>query len=1238
MKLGLGMSDQKQSKLVFLSIYLFCTVFTNTVHAAGLIEDTLKELRKKSDPAAQLLSVGIQEWQKKLANLEQEKNQLSTTESEFKQTTDKQLREINALLGTIYRELKEEGKEEDEFLTTYRSLLTKRADSLREQQRERENLIRQIQEHIALLKGYLDNPKFEQFKKENKLEEHEEGYPFEEVQRINRLITDHEKTLTYLLEQEKNAIAERESRKKSLTTSTDAIKQLEALSKQSASDKKNSDSKQLPDDFGFTKDQQQKLNSAQEKLTRTQHALFELRFKESEHYVGLVKTKIFIENPQIDLLKEYGRRVKEGIKIREVDLAQAKELLTKKIQEAAIKKETYRREIEYIESERKKREAALAEFAQKVGVSLGHDIDEWEKQPDNTVASYSTIYQIGKESERIQLLDAKKSSLVAHINAEEQHIQYETLITAIKETLYMLASDRQGIEDIVIEDKKKYEVARSQARAGLASFNTNKNSITDDLNIQKKSLDSLKAHQSRFELLKTTVFSDHTTDFLNVSNFLASALRDAQSQIDLFSQTIVIYVDIISILNALDMQLTFVLSRLEEASLWRRSEDAISWTGIKQSLTDMERFATGINRYILSFKVQSCINAFNRLLQHKTNFLLFLFKIIGLIILLMGLRKLFFYLYQSFMVLAVSSVGITKKIIFFITSILNLYNRHFMSLSLWITLCIYTQKYITLDPYPAILFYLMTLGYWLYIFSRFMRYLIALNKEYDHQFFSQEFEDKELTIITLVGYSTLWLVLLSTAFGHFMRTGYYRSELPAVLLALNYILIQTAVIFLCITRERLLAIIPRRSELGDTLYGLVNRYYYLIVLILVAIVVMINPKIGFGKLVVYMLACLAYTIGLLWSLLVIYRGCKRIAWAIFFEADHGAAKERFDYAKTGFGFFMLLLLCTLFLTWAVFTLRIWGYVIELTDIKNWLGRPLLLKDSATPLTMISVFYIIGFVLAGLIASFIADRFILDKIFDLLFVEAGVQNTIESITRYIIVTASILIGFQSVGLGVLVSYAFGALILSIGWVLKDPIGDFIAYFIILVQRPVKIGDYVRIDEQTMGVVRKINSRTVILRRKNSVTIIVPNTKILNASVVNWNYSRSFVAIDDIILTTVYNVDPEFVRSTILVVLEQNVHILKNPKPIIRLDDFSERGYVFTVRGFLSADYTLQRWSIASDIRFALVAAFNKNNIKLAVPVRIIMQETEQLSFGNNDKDGSHQHQTAGTSFGEDFEGK
>ena len=136
---------------------------------------------------------------------------------------------------------------------------------------------------------------------------------------------------------------------------------------------------------------------------------------------------------------------------------------------------------------------------------------------------------------------------------------------------------------------------------------------------------------------------------------------------------------------------------------------------------------------------------------------------------------------------------------------------------------------------------------------------------------------------------------------------------------------------------------------------------------------------------------------------------------------------------------------------------------------------------------------------------------------------------------------------------------------------------------------------------MGVVRKITPRSVILRRKNSTTIIVPNSYIVSKSIENWNYVRNFIAINDIMLFVYFKEDAQKVKAILQVATEEHPNVLKNPRSIIRLTNFSECGYEFMVRCFISSAYTLEMWDIGSDIRLLIAKAFRENGIEFAIPM-------------------------------------
>ena len=144
----------------------------------------------------------------------------------------------------------------------------------------------------------------------------------------------------------------------------------------------------------------------------------------------------------------------------------------------------------------------------------------------------------------------------------------------------------------------------------------------------------------------------------------------------------------------------------------------------------------------------------------------------------------------------------------------------------------------------------------------------------------------------------------------------------------------------------------------------------------------------------------------------------------------------------------------------------------------------------------------------------------------------------------------------------------------------------------------------LNEEIMGVVRHITPRSVIIRKKNSTTILVPNSHFITNSITNWSYSKTFLGFNDILLTVTYEADPHFVKEIILKTLDSHMAILKNPSPVVMLSDFAENGYEFTLRGYISAEKVLDQFMIASDVRIELVKALKNNNIEIARPIRYI----------------------------------
>ena len=256
-----------------------------------------------------------------------------------------------------------------------------------------------------------------------------------------------------------------------------------------------------------------------------------------------------------------------------------------------------------------------------------------------------------------------------------------------------------------------------------------------------------------------------------------------------------------------------------------------------------------------------------------------------------------------------------------------------------------------------------------------------------------------------------------------------------------------------------------------------------------------------------------------------------------------------------------------------------------------------------PVNLKLLVIVVGFFFIGLLAAWLFNRFVLKPIFGLLLVNSGVQNTIEIISQYFIVFIVLFISLGSVGLETVVWHLFLVLGFALLWSVKDPANDFIAYFIILIDRSVKIGDFIKINENISGVVRRITPRTIVLRQKNSISIIVPNSLLTKSSVKNWNYTQGFFAFEDFNIAVPYNSSPDEVKEVILKTIDDNINILKSPPPVVRLNEFGKDGMIFMIRGFLASVNVLNQWDIVSDLRFNIIKNLNTNGIPIATPVRL-----------------------------------
>ena len=165
-----------------------------------------------------------------------------------------------------------------------------------------------------------------------------------------------------------------------------------------------------------------------------------------------------------------------------------------------------------------------------------------------------------------------------------------------------------------------------------------------------------------------------------------------------------------------------------------------------------------------------------------------------------------------------------------------------------------------------------------------------------------------------------------------------------------------------------------------------------------------------------------------------------------------------------------------------------------------------------------------------------------------------------------------------------------------------------------ERPVRIGDFVEVGG-SQGTVELIGVRSTQIRRVDGVHMLVPNSAILENTVVNWTL------IDDQIRTMVrvgvaYGSPVRVVEKLIYQALDEHEGVNEEPKPSVIFDDFGDNALVFEAYFWANASGERELRRIRSDLRFRIAELFAENDIVVAFPqrdVHVDMQRPLQVEM-------------------------
>ena len=271
-------------------------------------------------------------------------------------------------------------------------------------------------------------------------------------------------------------------------------------------------------------------------------------------------------------------------------------------------------------------------------------------------------------------------------------------------------------------------------------------------------------------------------------------------------------------------------------------------------------------------------------------------------------------------------------------------------------------------------------------------------------------------------------------------------------------------------------------------------------------------------------------------------------------------------------------------------------------ITEFLSRPILSHEGSRLSVGMILFLIVGSWLVFFLSKLIS-RLVVEKVLNQYGTDKGVSHAIGTIFRYIFLFVGLVIVIQTTGIDLsALTVLAGALGVGIGFGLQNVTNNFISGIIILFERPIKVGDRVELPEldNLAGDVVNISARSTTIITNDNIAIIIPNSKFVSDTVINWSYNDANVRFK-IPVGVSYKEDPEAVKEILLDVANKHPGVLKRPAADVLFVEYADSSLNFILRVF-TTDFTRTPHILRSQLYFEIFKQFKKKGIEIPFPQR------------------------------------
>ena len=919
----------------------------------------------------------------------------------------KKVDSLNTDIVELKKQLPKVSEDDKKFLNDKLGLLNEWYQTLVDTQLAHNQILTSVKKIVELLESYIKQPDFN----EVRIKEHA-GYQFGDLLEWNQQAVSLEEGIKQL-KTEKNSAEETLAnlRKKS----ADLGVQYKAKEKE----QEEFVAKAQKETLDKTAIQQQgQLLDLEKELLQSRMNLLELKIPEANYNIQLVDTRIFLEEIKLGLFKKDIEKISYKLIIDDSILREKEEAVQKKKQEEQAAQIGFTKKKATLTKQRDAIKKEIENLVKKHDVKLPDQrlLSDWIFE-FNIQEDSPWLYRVGRENEKLLVKDQEITAVEAKRDLSKVELSDAILSKDVLNSWYKIMERQLRSEEFRNQELKFYEDKKAEFKRDSSVYSDKIAAVTTAMNTQTRALSNLEDKIKALKAGEKEFVSRFNSDTYkkSVENLGASkTLINKQNVVN--ADLIRTYSSMVGQLSEGIKQINMVIARIDKiGSIWQRSDHAISFESfINNVVPDLNNFYGEVKNIFYRINMPTLVATFYAVIFSPI-ILLKLFLLFFLLLIAFFLARLYLPVLAKKLRQPIEEGGAPSVSRNFSAVFFSFLSAHLVSIFVWLffLVLVRVETGVEIGFASKILFYLISIPFLCYLSWRLINALARFNRENNYVIVSKVFQRRLHWVLILFAISTISIFFFREAF---LLALFDKPEVPMFLLRCYYIILRVLLVCLLI-KEEILGLIPTKNKTWQWIHGLVVQYYYLFLFALLAIIILSDPRIGgYNKLVYYVLSNSLWSLLLFVILWYLQSALKRYSAFIFFKHEEGeAAQERFSNSTTWFGLFVVSSFVFLMMIAIFWGAKIWGYPISFGEIRGFFEwAPISIKGEGTetvPINITAVIKVVGFITVGVIASNLFERFVLRRIFNLMFVDSAVQNTVSRLSFYCFLFIAFLSGLS-----------------------------------------------------------------------------------------------------------------------------------------------------------------------------------------------------------------------------------